>query len=288
MRTVHILRFQHSITTLCRVLRVNRSTYYKHFYSSPAPRTLLNQEISSKILLIYSASKKRLGAVKIKVLLASIYSIEVSVGRVYRLMKNLNLPKMSTVKPKFKKSTPSLSSHFVNRLEQNFSQSAPNQVWCSDITYIKVGSSFAYLCVIIDLFSRKVITWNLHTKMDSAFIIQTVSSAIRKRMPKNPIIFHSDQGSQYTSKQFRDFLDQNHFIQSLSNKSNPWDNAVVEAFFKFLKHEETNRRSYRSLSELRLSLVEYIDSFYNRLRPHSANGFLSPNQKERSFFHSAT
>lgn len=198
-------------------------------------------------------------------------------------MKQLNLPKMSTIKPVFKRQLQDNSSSCVNHLEQKFDPQVPNQVWCSDITYIRVGSTFSYLCVIIDLFARKVIAWNLSRKMDTSLVIDTVNKALSQRNPKKSILFHSDRGTQYTSMQFRAFLDKNNFVQSFSNKSNPWDNAVVEAFFKFLKHEELHRHSFSSFEQARLAIFEYIDGFYNPVRPHSFNDFLSPNQKETLF-----
>lgn len=242
-----------------------------------------NQDICAKILCIYSSTKKRLGAMKTKVLLASIYSINVSVGRVQRLMRQLDLPKMSTIKPRFKKTTQENSSICVNHLEQRFYPCSPNQVWCSDITYVKTGSSFSYLCIVMDLFARKVIAWNLSKKMDTSFVIDTVRKAITGRLLKAPVLFHSDRGTQYTCAQFRRFLDENNFVQSFSNKSNPWDNAVVEAFFKFLKHEELSRHSLSCFEQAKIAIFEYIDGFYNTSRPHSANNYLSPDQKEALF-----
>lgn len=273
---------QHSISTLCRVLNVNRSSYYKHFASKLSARAKENQDICSKILCIYSFAKKRLGALKIKVLLGSTYGINISVGRVQRLMSSLALPKMSTVRPRVKKQI--LDDHLPcsNLLEQKFVAKAPNRVWCSDITYIKLGNSFAYLCVVIDLFARVVISWSLSKKMDTDFVIDTVNKAIRTRRIKDCVLFHSDQGTQYTSKKFRSFLNEHNFVQSFSNKSHPWDNAVVESFFKFLKHEELNRRCFSSLADLKLAVFEYIEGFYNPMRPHSANDFLAPIQKERA------
>lgn len=284
MKAIHILKKQHSITILCRVLNVNRSTYYNNLYKPISFRTIQNQEISTKILSIYSSTRKRLGAVKIKVLLKSIYSINVSVGRVYLLMKYLQLPKMSTIKPRFKKSNSQETLSPTNPLNQQFNVSYPNHVWCSDITYIPIGNGFAYLCIVMDPFARKIVSWNLSLRMTAEFVIETVKSALSKRNISSSIIFHSDQGSQYTSKQFRVFIDENNFIQSFSSKSYPWDNAVVEAFFKFIKPEELNRRQYTSLSELKLAIFEYIEGFYNSRRPHSANNYLSPNQKELQYF----
>lgn len=203
-------------------------------------------------------------------------------------MKSMNLPKMSTVKPKFIYSKKEDSSVCNNKLKQNFTTDKPNLVWVSDITYVKVNGSFYYICVIIDLFSRKVISYSVSNKIDTKLVINTFNKAfISRNRPKN-LIFHSDRGCQYTSKEFRKFLENCNIIQSFSAKGYPYDNAVAESFFKFLKFEELNRKSFTSKSELELSLFEYIEGFYNSKRPHSANYMLSPNQKEKLYFHSLT
>lgn len=243
-----------------------------------------NQKIRYYILSIYSASKKRLGAYKICYLLGVEYGIYISVGRVYRLMKSMNLPKMSTIKPKFICSKKASSFSYHNEVKQNFTTDKPNIVWVSDITYVKVNNSFYYICVIIDLFSRKVISYLASNKINENLVMDTFHKAfsIRNR-PKN-LIFHSDRGCQYTSQNFRKLLEQCNVIQSFSAKGYPYDNAVAESFFKFLKLEELNRRTFYTKAQLELSLFEYIEGFYNSKRPHSANHMLSPNQKEKLYF----
>ncbi len=240
---------------------MNRSTYYKHFSSKPAPRTIENQEIRSRILEIYSHSKKRLGAAKIQVVLLRDYGINISVGRVYRLMKDMQLPKMSTIKPQRSKATEEHEATYHNRLEQRFNPPGPNQVWVSDITYIRTGSGFVYLCVVMDLFSRKVIAYRVHSRMDSHFVIQTLQNALDARRPKDHVLFHSDRGSQYTGKDFRRFCDENNIIQSFSKKGYPWDNSVVESFFKYLKKEELNRKHFQKLEDVKLVVFQYIEGF---------------------------
>ena len=189
---------------------------------------------------------------------------------------------MSTVKPNFKAANKYNDRNCNNILKQNFNPKEPNKAWCSDITYIKAGGRFFYLCVIIDLFSRRVIAYNLSKHIDTSLVLDTFESALKNRnYPKN-VIFHSDRGSQYTCEKFRKRLDRASFIQSFSKKGHPYDNAVAEAFFKFLKLEETNRRSYHSFDELVLAIFEFIH-FYNFNRPHSANNLLSPAQFEKSF-----
>ena len=197
-------------------------------------------------------------------------------------MKSMQLPKMSTVKP---------VSTFVqdneiktNHLEQKFEQKAPNLVWVSDITYLKVAGKWYYLCIIIDLYSRKVIAWDISAKPDTDLVISVFNKAYTKRNISDGLMFHSDRGTQYTAFKFRKLLDELNVVQSFSKKGYPFDNAVAESFFKYLKKEETNRRTFSSLSELKLSIFEYIEGFYNSKRPHSSLGDLTPNEKESLFY----
>ena len=264
-------------------MNVNRSTYYKHFSQKLSKRALQNQKIRTLILSIYSSSKKRLGAYKICYLLGAEYGIYISVGKVYRLMKSMNLPKISTIKPKFIPAKKCLSS-YKNEVKQNFTTDKPNLVWVSDITYVKVNGNFHYVCVIIDLFSRKVISYSVSSKINENLVINTFKKAFSVRNKPQNLIFHSDRGSQYTSLNFRRLLEQCNVIQSFSAKGYPYDNAVAESFFRFLKSEELNRKTFYNKAQLELSLFEYIEGFYNSKRPHSANNMLSPNQKEKFYF----
>ena len=282
MNAVHALRHEHAVTTLCRVLKVNRSSYYKHFNSKESERAKENRRIKICILQIYSEAKCRYGAQKMRKVLETNHGISISQGRVYRLMKQMQLPKMSTIKPKCQYAKQSDDKSCCSILKQNFNPNEPNKAWYSDITYIKVGSRFCYLCVIIDLFSRRVIAYTSSKRIDTKLVLETFESALKNRNYPQNVIFHSDRGSQYTSDEFRKRLDRAIFIQSFSKKGHPYDNAVAESFFKFLKLEETDRHSYHSIEDLELSVFDYIH-FYNFKRPHSANDLLSPVQFEKCF-----
>ena len=155
LSAVYKLRFQHNIKTLCRVLNVNRSTYYKDFYSLPSSRTIENQNIKQMILHIYADYDKRIGAYKIINILGRDYGIHIRVVRVYRLMRSMQLPPMSTIKPKSISSPKESSVCHAYHLHQGFYQKAPNLVWTSDFTYFKAGGKWYYLCIIMNLFSRK-------------------------------------------------------------------------------------------------------------------------------------
>ncbi|WP_243168001.1 IS3 family transposase [Anaerocolumna cellulosilytica] len=283
---VHKLRFQHDIKILCNVLGVNRSTYYKHFHSVPAERTKENQEIAKRILHIYADYNKRLGAYKITYVLQRDHGIHISVGRVYRLMKTLQLPRMSTVKP-YRNYRHKDTGNCTNHLHQEFNQKSPDIVWASDFTYIKVSGKWYYLCIVMDLFSRKIISWNISARPDVTLVMTAFKKAYDKRKYPTGLMFHSDRGSQYTAFSFRQLLDSLNVVQSFSKKGYPFDNACCECFFKYLKKEETNRKTYYSLQELQLSVFEYIEGFYNSRRPHSSLGMLTPNEKEELFWNQA-
>ena len=261
------------------MLKVNRSTYYKHFSAEPAPRIRENQHIASLILHIHADYNKRLGAYKITYVLRRDYGINISVGRVYRLMKTLQLPKMSTDKPHASKNY-SDNGIYRNHLHQNFNQKAPNLVWVSDITYIKAGGKWYYLCIVMDLYSRKVVSWHISANADTMLVITAFRKAYEKRNAPFGLMFHSDRGTQYTAFTFRQLLDSLNVVQSFSKKGYPFDNACCECFFKNLKKEETDRKRYHSWRELQLSIFEYIEGFYNSKRPHISLGMLTPNEME--------
>lgn len=126
------------------------------------------------------------------------------------------------------------------------------------------------------MYARKIIAYKLSNRIDTQTAIDNLDLAVAERGQASGIIFHSDRGAQFASKYFRKHLDALNIIQSFSTKGHPYDNAVMECFFKYLKKEETNRRNYSSLSELQLSLFQYINGFYSSLRPHSHNNSLSP------------
>lgn len=198
-------------------------------------------------------------------------------------MKNMNLPKMSTVKPPKSTYSKAIEADCNNLLAQNFNQPAPNMVWVSDFTYIRVGNRFYYVCAILDLFARKIIAYKISNKIDTRLAIDTLNIAIATRGNISGVIFHTDRGSQFTSKTFRQHLDKLNIVQSFSAKGHPYDNAVMECFFKYMKKEETNRRNYATLDELKHSLFSYINGFYNSVRPHYHNNGLTPNEKEAMF-----
>lgn len=168
-----------------------------------------------------------------------------------------------------------------NTLDRQFDVEAPDVAWVTDITYIKTLEGFAYLAVVIDLFSRRVIGWSLQSRQTTEAVLQAVRMAVWRRRPKNRVLIHSDQGSQFTSMEWASFLRHHNLEPSMSRRGNCHDNAVVESFFNLLKRERIRRRTYRTRAEARQDVFDYIEMFYNPTRKHARNGMLSPVEFER-------
>ncbi|WP_156951298.1 IS3 family transposase [Lacrimispora aerotolerans] len=184
-------------------------------------------EIAKRILQIYADYNKRLGAYKITYVLRRDHGIHMSVGRVYRLMKTLQLPRMSTEKP-YRNYRHKDNGDCTNHLHQKFNQKSPDIVWASDFTYIKVSGNWYYLCIVMELFSRKVISWNISVIPDVNLVMTAFKKAYDRRRCPAGLIFHYDGGSQYTAFAFRQLLDSLNVVQSFSKKGYPFDNASCE------------------------------------------------------------
>ena len=163
-----------------------------------------------------------------------------------------------------------------NTLARQFDVDAPDTAWVTDITYIKTMEGFAYLAVVIDLFSRRVIGWSLQSRQTTELVLQALHMAVWRRKPRNTVLVHSDQGSQFTSMDWASFLRHHNLVHSMSRRGNCHDNAVAESFFNLLKRERIRRRTYRTRDEARQDVFDYIEMFYNPTRKHARNGMLSP------------
>ncbi|ADZ68958.1 Integrase catalytic region [Polymorphum gilvum SL003B-26A1] len=168
-----------------------------------------------------------------------------------------------------------------NTLARQFDVEAPDRAWVTDITYIRTQEGFAYLAVVIDLFSRRVIGWSLQSRQTTDVVLQALLMAVWRRKPKSRVLVHSDQGSQFTSMDWAAFLKHHNLEHSMSRRGNCHDNAVAESFFNLLKRERIRRRTYRTREEARQDVFDYIEMFYNPKRKHVRNGMLSPVEFER-------
>lgn len=168
-----------------------------------------------------------------------------------------------------------------NTLDRQFDVAAPDKAWVTDITYIKTCEGFAYLAVVLDLYSRRVIGWSMQSRQTTEVVLQALHMAVWRRRPKDKVLIHSDQGSQFTSMEWALFLKHHNLEPSMSRRGNCHDNAVAESFFNLLKRERIRRKTYRTRDEARQDVFDYIEMFYNPTRKHVRNGMLSPVEFER-------
>lgn len=163
-----------------------------------------------------------------------------------------------------------------NLLKRQFAVVEPDRYWTGDITYIPTDEGWLYLAVVIDLFSRQIVGWSMSGRMKAELVNDALLMAVWKRKPAKRLIWHTDRGSQYASESHRKTCEQHQIIQSMSRKGDCWDNAVSESFFHTLKTELTHHHRFKTREEAKQAIFEYIEVFYNRVRIHSTNGYLSP------------
>lgn len=267
------------IKKMAPVLKISRSRYYKWLKNPVSSRSVDDDMYKILIEQIFDNMKKRYGSPRIHSELRSM-GYRLSKKRVARLMKEKGLE--ARPKRHFKTTTNSHHDNAVapNLLMQDFTSSGPNKVWASDITYIRTQEGWLYLCVIIDLYSRKVVGWSFSKHIDTALVCASLRMALLQRSPMDGLIFHSDRGVQYTAKAFRKLTLRNNIQQSMSSKGNCYDNACVESFFAQLKLEEVYNTTYKARNDARVKIFEYIATFYNRIRRHSALDYVSPDEYE--------
>lgn len=169
-----------------------------------------------------------------------------------------------------------------NLLNRNFKATHANQCWVTDITYCWTEEGWLYLATFIDIFSRLVVGWSMSSRMTADLVLSAFQMATKKRGSNVSPMIHSDRGSQYASKLFRDEIKKYNCIQSMSRKANCWDNAVAESFFSSLKLELVNHEKFKTRQEAMDKIFDYIEVFYNKKRLHSFLGFTTPEQFEKS------
>ena len=168
-----------------------------------------------------------------------------------------------------------------NTLDRQFDVEDPDKAWVTDINYMRTLEGFSYLAVVIDLYSRRVVGWSMQSRQTTDLVLQALLMAVWRRKPRNRVLIHSDQGSQFTSRDWASFLKHHNLEHSMSRRGNCHDNAVVESFFNLLKRERIRHRTYKTRADARQDVFDYIEMFYNPQRKHVRNGMLSPVEFER-------
>lgn len=200
-----------------------------------------------------------------------------------RMLRALGLRSKIARKFKYNKDSQNRLAVAPNLLDRQFSVSAPNKVWTTDITYIWTQQGWVYLCVMLDLFSRRIVGWQTSKHIDRHLVCDAFNYAMARQGYPRGVMVHSDQGSQYTSNDFKALLLTNGAIQSMSRRGNCWDNAVTESFFHTLKGHIVHGSVFKTRKEANKDLFEYIEIYYNRIRRHSANGWISPEAFEQEY-----
>ncbi len=278
------LQDSYSIRVLCEALEVDRGTFYNHLRRNKKGNTEFSErkrDLTEMILEIYNDSRGVYGRDKIHAILQQ-RGITTSPQTVAKIMREQGITSMrSTAKKDYYAWR---KMHETNNvLRQHFTFDKPNTVWVGDCTQINLFQRKYYICAIVDLFSRKVVAYKVSQRPSTRLVTDTFKMAYAERNPEPGLIFHSDQGCQYTSQAYRTLMQSLGVVQSFSKKGTPHDNAVIESFFATLKQEELYRENYHSEVEFKQRLKEYIEK-YNFERPHRTNKNLSPDQKERAYY----
>ena len=271
---------KYSVSLLCKTMKVAKGSYYNHIFRNKNENTKFEEkkrELTPIIEKIFNDSKQIYGASKIHAILKdrgyvvgqnTIADIMhengwFCIGHGAKKLYYMNLERKE------------------NLLKQQFTVTRPNEVWVSDVTYFKYNNTVFYICVILDLFARKVISHRISLNNSTQLTKNTFMTAYNERQPQD-LMFHSDQGCNYTSATFRMCLKDLNVKQSFSNPGNPFNNSVMESFFKSMKTEKLYRTDFRSEREFRIAVKEYIE-FYNEKRPHSVLRYRTPNKFEEDY-----
>jgi transposase InsO family protein len=263
------------VAVLCRLLAVSPSGFYATRGRPRSQHARRDEDLGKRVADAHLASKRRYGSPRVH---AELTAAGERVGRkrVARLMREKEL--VGRMRRRFRTTTDSKHDFPIapNVVARNFTASAPDQVWVTDITFLWTAQGWLYLAVILDLFSRRVVGWATSQNVDRYLALAALHTALAKRRPIAGLVHHSDRGSTYASSDYRKALDARGIECSMSRKGDCWDNAVAESFFATLKRELEGIEAMESRTAAIISIGEYIDGFYNLERRHSAINYTSP------------
>jgi transposase InsO family protein len=261
---------------MCKLLKVSRSGFYAWRKRPPSAWAQWRITLDGQIAAAHQRSRRTYGSPRIAFELKA-SNVKVCENTVAKYMRIAGL-KAKKKRRFMPRTTDSNHPHPIapNRLNRDFSASAPNTKWSTDFTYISTAEGWLYLAVVMDLFSRKIVGWNLSDQMKSDLPAEALKMAIQSRRPGENLLHHSDRGVQYCCSVYQSLLVDQGITASMSRTGNCYDNAVTESFFATLKSEHVHHQKYRTRSEAETSVFEWIEVFYNRQRRHSSLGYLSP------------
>ena len=266
---------------LCKVLEVSSSGYYEWQKRKSNPGNPSRLHLVKRVEAIHQETRQSYGSRRMSEQLKK-EGFEVGRFQARSLMKAANVRVKKN--RRFIQTTASRHDDPIapHLLKRQFDPPQANQVWAGDITYLWTRQGWAYLAVVIDLFSRRVVGWKVSSEMKTELVVEALKNAVQQRKPPRGCLFHSDRGSQYASAFYREHLRRYGIEASMSRKGECYDNSPVERFFGSLKKEWTNSQSYQNLQDVRLDVMKYIEMFYNSKRLHSSLGYCSPMDFEDS------
>lgn len=271
---------QFTISLMCRALTVSRSGYYRWLDRPASERAQRRKATEDQVLDTYATFKARYGAPRIAEELNAL-GTPCSTNYIAAILHSQGLKARNGKTFNYGGHALTMNNVADNLLWRDFGAGRPNEKWTTDITYIWVDTQWLYLATVMDLFSRSIVGWALDTSMTEQLITDALAMAFQRRDIQPGLIIHSDRGVQYRARKYIDFMAAHGCKPSMSRKGNCWDNAPMESFFGRLKVELIYAEQYTSINEAKSGIFEYIEVFYNRLRRHSAIGYVSPAEFER-------
>lgn len=266
---------EHRVAVMCRVLQVSRSGYYGWTTRPECSRARENRKLLTRIQAIHVRSREAYGTVKTRRALRE-EGLDCGHNRIARLRRIHGIVAKRVRRFRLARAARHQAPPAPNLLDRCFSANRPNQVWVGDITFVPTREGWLYLAVLLDLYSRKVVGWAMSDRQNRQLAIDALTMAIERRQPKPGLLHHTDQGLLYATPEYRAILRARHMIASMSKKGECYDNAVAESFFSGLKNELLWDRDFRTRSEARSALFEWIGVFYNRERLHETLDYVSP------------
>jgi transposase InsO family protein len=264
-----------TVRKMCRVLGVSRSGYYRYLRRGLSRRHEEARSLLTKIREIWEGSRKVYGSPRVTAELRA-QGVLCGENRIARIMRQNGIASLTRRRYKITTSSDHKLPVAEDLVGRDFTASAPNRLWASDITYIWTWEGWLYLAAVMDVYNREIVGWTLYKRMTKELVANALLKALEKRDPEPGLIFHSDRGSQYASHRVRSILNAWQIHQSMSSKGDCFDNAIMESFFSSLKKELVHLRTFHSRSQAKSYVFDYIEIFYNRQRRHSALNYKTP------------
>lgn len=278
---MHEHRDAYPLTMLAKILEVSSSGYYAWIQRPPSERLRRREQLAEAVRSAYDDSHGIYGSRKVARELVE-RSVQACRNTVAGLMRQMSLESRAQRRRRYVVTTDSDHPDPIapNRLDRDFTATAPNEKWVADITFVPTDEGWAYLAAVMDLFSRRIVGWAVSDSLETSLVLDAIGHAIAARRPGPGLVHHSDRGSQYASGRHRALL-ANHGIEcSMSRRGDCWDNAPMERFMGSFKNEWAKHHHYETVEAVRRSVFKYIEIFYNRERRHQALGYVSPVQFE--------